>query len=141
MQIDQTVTNWDHNFCNRAPIIWPSKQQSTVKSSTFGSEEIAMKNAMDLIEALHYKLRMFGIPVEEPTCVLCDHQAVIRSTIMPKSTLKRKHNSIAYHRNCECIAAATAIVGKVDTDNNLADLGTKVLPLPKRRRLLEILTW
>lgn len=44
-------------FCNRAPIIWYSKRQNTVKVSTFGSELVAMKNAMELIEALHYKLR------------------------------------------------------------------------------------
>ena len=60
---------------------------------------------------------------------------------MPKSTLKRKHNSIAYHRNRECVAAGTVIVGKVDTDNNVADLGTKVLPLPKRKKLLAMVTW
>ena len=82
-------------FCNRAPIIWLSKQQTTVESSTFGSESIAMKTAMDLIKALRYKLRMFGIPVKEPTSVLCDNQAIVRNTTMPESMLKRKHNSIA----------------------------------------------
>ena len=100
-----------------------------------------MKTAMDLIEALRYKLRMFGIPVEEATRVLCDNQAVVRNTTMPESTLKQKHNSIAYHRNRECVAAGMAIVGKVDTDSNIADLGTKVLPYPKRKKLLDMITW
>ena len=96
---------------------------------------------MVLIEALRYKLRMFGIPIEEPASVLCDNQAVVRNTTMPESTLKRKHNLIAYHKNQECVDAGTAIVGKVDTDDNVADLGTKVLPLTKQKRLLEMLTW
>ena len=43
-------------FCNKAPIIWHSKQQNTVEASTFGSEFQAMKNAVELIEALRYKL-------------------------------------------------------------------------------------
>ena len=37
-------------FVNRAPIIWFSKRQATVESSTFGSESIAMRQAIDLWE-------------------------------------------------------------------------------------------
>ena len=39
-------------FCNRAPIIWLSKHQNTVESSTFGSEYVAARIAVDMIEAL-----------------------------------------------------------------------------------------
>jgi hypothetical protein len=39
-------------FVNMAPIIWFSKRQATVESSTFGSESIAMQVAFDLIKAL-----------------------------------------------------------------------------------------
>lgn len=60
-------------FCNRAPIIWFSKRQNTVETSTFGSEFQAMKNAVELVESLlRYKLRMFGVPIEGPTNVFCD---------------------------------------------------------------------
>ena len=100
-----------------------------------------MRNAVDLIEALRYKLRMLGIPVEEPTRVLCDNNAVVKNTTAPELTLKKKHNSIAYHCNQEYVAAGGAIAGKVHTDMNLADLGTKVLPIPKQWSLLSCLTW
>jgi hypothetical protein len=53
-------------FCNRAPIIWFSKQQNTIETSTFGSEFIAARIAVELIEGLRYKLRMFGIPIDGP---------------------------------------------------------------------------
>ena len=56
-------------FVNRAPIFWFSKRQNTVESSTFGSEYIAMRQAIDCIVALRYKLRMMGIPFEGPTKV------------------------------------------------------------------------
>lgn len=40
------------NFCNKAPIIWFSRHQNTVETSTFGSEFIAARIAIELIEAL-----------------------------------------------------------------------------------------
>jgi len=43
-------------FVNRAPILWFSKRQNTVETSTFGSEFIAMKQAVEMIEGLRYKI-------------------------------------------------------------------------------------
>ena len=39
-------------FCNRSPIIWHSKRQNGIETSTFGSEFAAMKNPVELIAAL-----------------------------------------------------------------------------------------
>ena len=115
-------------FVNRAPIIWYSKRQNTVETSTFGSEFVAMRIAVELIEALRYKLRMFGIPIEGPTNVFCDNEAVTKNVTIPESTLKKKHNSIAYHRTREAVAAETIRVTKEDGTTNLADVLTKLLP-------------
>ena len=52
-------------FVNRAPIIWYSKRQNTVESSTFSSEFIALKTCMESTVALRYKLRMFGIHLKD----------------------------------------------------------------------------
>jgi hypothetical protein len=41
---------------------------------------------------------MFGVPIEGPTNVYCDNEAVVSNTTRPESTLKKKHNAIAYHR-------------------------------------------
>ena len=38
-------------FLNHAPIHWYSKRQSAVEGSTFGSEYIAMKTAVEMIKA------------------------------------------------------------------------------------------
>jgi hypothetical protein len=115
-------------FVNRAPIIWYSKRQNTVETSTFGSEFVAMRIAVELIESLRYKLRMFGIPIDGPTNVYCDNEAVTKNAIYPESTLKKKHNSIAYHRTREAVAAGTIRVTKEDGKTNLADVLTKLLP-------------
>jgi hypothetical protein len=115
-------------FINRAPIIWYSKRQNTVETSTFGSKFVAMHIVVELIEALRYKLRMFGIPLEGPTNVFCDNEAVTKNVAIPESTLKKKHNSIAYHRMREAVAAETIRVAKEDGTTNLADVLTKLLP-------------
>jgi hypothetical protein len=128
-------------FCNTAPIIWFSKRQNSVEASTFGSEFTAMKNAVEMIEALRYKLRMFGVPVDGPTNIFCDNGAVVVNTTRPESTLSKKHHSIAYHRVREAVAAETVRVSKEHTSTNLADLFTKTLPSPRREDLLDSFTY
>ena len=128
-------------FVNRAPVTWFSKTQNTVETSTFGSEFIAMKNAVEHIEALRYNLRMFGIPIEGPTNAFCDNEAVFKNTSIPDSTLKKKHTSICYHRATEAVAARTMWVAKEGTTTNLANLFTKPLTDSRRASLLDRFTY
>jgi hypothetical protein len=128
-------------FCNKAPIVWYSKRQNTVEASTFGSEFQAMKNAVELTESLRYKLRMFGVPIDNATNIFCDNEAVYKNATMPESTLKKKHHSIAYHRCREAVAAGTVRVAKEGTLTNLSDLFTKLLPQIRREELLDKFTY
>ena len=128
-------------FLNKAPIVWYSKRQNTVEISTFGSEFIAMRMAVEHIEALHYKLGMFGIPIEGPTNVFCDNEAVFKSTTIPESTLKKKYNSICYHCCREAVAAKVMRVAKEGMLTNLADLFTKPLMQSVREGLLDHFTY
>ena len=128
-------------FVNRAPIVFFSKRQNTVESSTFGSEFIAMKQSVDQIEALRYKLRMMGFPMEGPTSLFCDNSAVVINTTTPESTLKRNHTSIAYHRCREAHAAGTVQIAKEITLINLAGMLTKSLAGPKLRALAMKVLW
>ena len=128
-------------FCNCAPIMWYSKRQNSVEASTFGSEFTAMKNAIELIESLRYKLRMFGVPIEGPTNVYCDNEAVCKNTTKPESTLTKKHHSIAFHRSREAVAAETVRICKEGTLTNLSDLFTKTMAAPKRENLLDKFTY
>jgi hypothetical protein len=128
-------------FVNRAPIIWFSKRQATVESSTFGSESIAMRQAIDLIEALRYKLRMMGVPVEEATKVYGDNESVVNATTRPESTLKKKHNAINFHRCREAVAAGHIRVAWINGTDNLADALTKVTIGERRRYLFSRILW
>jgi hypothetical protein len=71
---------------------------------------------------------MFGIPIDGPTNVYCDNEAVTKNAIYPESTFKKKHNSIAYHHIREAIVVETIRVTKEDGKTNLADVLTKLLP-------------
>ena len=124
-------------FVNRAPVIWRSKRTNTVESSTFGSDIVALRNAVDMIESLRYKLRMFGVPIEGPTNVFCDNEAVTKNCSIPESTLSKKHHSINYHRNRKAVAAETIRIAKEDSETNLADVFTKTLAAFKRNALLD----
>ena len=128
-------------FLNKAPIHWLSKKQPAVETSTFGAEFCAMKVGVEMVEALRYKLRMFGVPIQGPANVFCDNQAVYQNTAIPESTLRKKHHSIAYHLCREAVASKTIRVAKQGTTKNLADLFTKLMTAARRRFLLERFTY
>jgi len=128
-------------FVIKSPIVWYSKRQNTVETSTFGSEFVAMRQATELIEALRYKLRVFGIPIDGPTKLYGDNGAVISNSSIPTSTLTKKHNAICYHRVRETVAAGTTAIGKVHTAYSLADLFTKQLSPERRYHLLQCIAY
>ena len=128
-------------FVNKAPIHWYSKRQPTVETSTFGAEFCAMKRGVEMIEALRYKLRMFGVSLDGPASIFCDNEAVYKNTSIPESVLSKKHHSIAYHRCREAVAALTVRIAKEGTNTNLADLFTKLMTELKRDGLLDCFTY
>ena len=127
-------------FVNRAPILWFSRRQNTVEASTYGSELLAMQLLIEMIEVLRYKLRMMGVFLSEECSVICDNSAVVTNA-RPKSTLKKKHAAINFHRVREAIAAGTVRFTREGTQTNLADILTKLMPGPKMKELLENILW
>ena len=121
-------------YLNCALVYWWSKKQTSVESSSFGSEFVAMKQCCEYVSGLRYKLRMMGIPVEEPTCIYGDNHSVLVSTTIPDSTLKKKSQSIAYHFVCEGAARDEWRTSYVNTHENEADLLTKQLPHGEKRK-------
>ena len=124
-------------YVNMAPIIWFSKRQNTVESSTFVSEFVALRIATDLVQSLRYKLRMFGVPLSGPARVLCDNESVVKSSMNIESTLKKKHCSIAYHKVREAITVGILSLYYKSTNSNLTNLLTKPLPYYKRITLVQ----
>ena len=67
-----------------------SKRQATVESSTYGSELVASRIAVDIAVEVRYLLRMLGVRVESPTLLLGDNKSVVLNSTIPSSVLKNK---------------------------------------------------
>ena len=127
-------------YVNQAPIIWYSKRQNTVEASSFGSEYIALRICTEMVEALRYKLRCFGVPVEGACDVMCDNRSVVTNSSVPTSVLNKRHNAICYHRVREPQAAGVIRVGWIEGKKNVADLFTKTtLSNESKRRFIQFI--
>ena len=111
-----------------------SKKQTSVETSSFGSEFVAMKQVCEYLRGLRYKLRMMGIPVNGPCYIMGDNQSVLANTTEPGSTLKKKSQSIAYHFVREGVANDEWRTSYVNTHSNTSDLLTKSMPFGEKRR-------
>ena len=98
---------------------------------------MALRAATELIEGLHYKLRMFGVPIDGATSVYCNNQSVMKNATVPASTISEKHNSICYHLVRESVASGWISIAWIKSQDNLADLITKVLPWVTRNVLID----
>ena len=87
-----------------------------------------MKQCCEFVRGLRYKLRMMGIPVNEPTFIRDDNKSVISNTMISSSVLSKKSNSIAYHAVCEGVAKKEWVTGYIKTDVNPSNILTKSLP-------------
>ena len=73
------------------------QEKNVVETSTFGSYFTDMKNYVELIAALLYKLRMFGVSIDGSTGIFCGNEAVYKNTSTPEYQLRKKHHGISYH--------------------------------------------
>jgi hypothetical protein len=111
----------------RTPVIWKSKRQGAVATSTYGAEFSAMRLATEEAHTIRYMLRSLGIKVEKPTRVYGDNLGVIQNATMPEGTLKKKHVALSYHFVREAVAVNVISAFKVAGKDNFADVFTKPL--------------
>ena len=71
---------------------------------------------------------MFGIPIDETypaTHMFCNKKGFINNTMLVKSTLNKKHSSVAYRWN---VATSVIKTTWIPTGEKLADAFNKLLP-------------
>ena len=64
-------------YLNNTLIRWFSKRQHTVETSTYGSEIVACRTAVEMLIEMRYTLRMLGVPLMEKTWLYGDNLSVI----------------------------------------------------------------
>jgi hypothetical protein len=94
---------------------------------------VAMRSGLVAARGLRYKLRMMGVPIDEPIYVFGDNMSVIHNTQKPESTFKKKSNSICYHFVRESVAMGEALTCHIKSEENDADICTKILPGGEKR--------
>jgi hypothetical protein len=67
-------------YINSALIVWYLKRQATIETSVFGAEFVAMKQGMEALQGLRYKLQMMGVAISGPSYIYCDNMLVIHNT-------------------------------------------------------------
>ena len=108
------------------------------KDSSFESEFVDISIYTEMIEALRYKLRCFGIPVEGPVEVFCDNMSVVTNSSITTSALNKRHNAICYHRVRKAQDEGILRVGWIPGDFNLPELFTKTtIPGNTRHNLVD----
>ena len=126
-------------FINRSPILWSSKKQRSIKTSSFGSEFMALKAAVEIICGLRYKVRFMGIPIDKETHVMVDNMSMVYNTTRLESTLKKKSNSLAYHFIRESTVAKEIKIQHVGAKDNMSDMLSKSQSGPDRKQLAQML--
>jgi hypothetical protein len=113
-------------FLGKSPISWQSKRQKSVATSTYSAEYAALRTTSDEIIAMRYLLQSLGVVVPIAR-VYGDNEGVVRSSTLEETQLKARHNILNFHRIRQCIAAGIMELSHISSDENIADVFTKML--------------
>ena len=100
-----------------------------------------MKVRVETLHTIQYQLRMMGIPISGASYVYGDDMLVIHNTSKPESTLKKKCNATAYHAINKAVAMGESLTWHLRSENNPADVLTKVVTGQKRRHLVSLVLY
>ena len=76
-------------YMNNSVVKWYSKRQNTVETSTYGSEVVSCRTAVELLFEMRYCVRMLGVPLLHESWLYGDNQAVIQNCSRPESVNKQ----------------------------------------------------
>ena len=113
-----------------------SKKLSTGERSVFGAVFITMKQSIDALRGLRYKLRMMGILIFSSSYIYGHNMSVVHNIFSPESVLGKENNLVCYHAGHESVAFGESLVGSISSKENIEDSMTKVLYKQKRRYLV-----
>ncbi len=95
-----------------------------------------MKQGIEKLRGLQYKLCMMGIPLARPSYIFGDNKSQVTNLTKPESTLKWKCSSICYHFIHESVAMGETAITHLKSEHNSSDLMTKVTYGAKYHRLV-----
>ncbi|CAM9167080.1 unnamed protein product, partial [Heterosigma akashiwo] len=118
-------------FLGDAPIVWSSKLQGAVTTSTVEAEYIALQVSVKDIMWLRHLLADLGCPQQEPTpAAVEDNSACIEWANDMVINRKNRHFHVSYHLAKEQVGLGTIRMNGmffIKTHDQLADIFTKAL--------------
>ena len=118
----------DPNYPNHSMFPTPECDNwKELETSTYGSELVTGKQAIEFILEYRYMLRMMGVNLKKSALVLGDNNSVVLNTTMLRSILKKKHCTVSYNKIREEMAAGIVRLTHISSAQNYADILTKPL--------------
>ncbi|XP_028547763.1 uncharacterized protein LOC114578593 [Dendrobium catenatum] len=91
----------------------------------------ALSSALSDVIWLRRLLSDFHIPLNFPTTMLCDNLSALALAHNPVFHARTKHIEVDHHFICDHIQKQTVVVSHVSSDEQLADILTKPLPVTR----------
>lgn len=119
-----------------SPISWKTKKQDTVSMSSAEAEYRAMAYTLKELKWLKELLQSFGIGHDNPMKLYCDSKAAIHIAANPVFHERTKHVESDCHSVRDAVQEKLITTEHITTDEQPADILTKVLPSPSFTYLL-----
>ncbi|KAK0603791.1 hypothetical protein LWI29_008696 [Acer saccharum] len=119
-------------------VSWKSQLQSVVALSTTEAEYIAVTEAVKeaiWLQGLLNEINVF----KEKSIIYTDSQSALHLCKNPVFHERTKHIEVKYHFIRDQISDGVVEVDKISTEDNPADMGTKVVPYSKLKHCLNLL--
>ena len=132
-------------FVGSTPVVWMSKRQGSIASSTYAAEFSALRTATEEAMSLRYMLRCLGCNVPSdgscPTKIFNDNLSVVLNAQNPAADLSKKHVAISFHVVREAVAAGIISPYWLKGKWNISDIMTKQIPITEFRNHCKFLFW
>jgi hypothetical protein len=122
-----------------AAVTWSSKKQPTVALSSTEAEYRGAAMAACEVAWLRKLLGDLGLHVDRHVVIYCDNLSIIQLARNPVFHARTKHIEVHYHFIREKVLAGEIDLIYVSTEDQVADIFTKVLGAEKHRRFHNML--
>lgn len=128
---DRTSTSGCVLLCSSGSISWFSRKQECTSLSTTESEFVAASEAAKEATWIRSLLKEIRRREQEPIPLLCDNQGAIRCAHNPELHRKMKHIYIRFRLVKRAQESGVIDARYVNSQDQIATIFTKPLPLPK----------
>eukprot|EP00957_Ditylum_brightwellii_P079982 6082608-Ditylum_brightwellii.AAC.1 len=115
------------DFVDSTPVVWVSKRQSSVHTSTFGAKFTDLKKAVEDAITIRYQLIAIEVRVSKPFNNYVDNMRVVINATNPSSTLNKKIVTLSYHFVGKHAANEAVAIKKIGSKENYVRPYTKAL--------------